>query len=387
MSVSIGLIAQTIEKVAPKFWAEDWDNVGLLVGDASKPVERVLLTLDGTMEVVQEAKERRAQLILAHHPILFRPLKNLRSDNLAAQIPIELIQSGISYYAAHTNLDQSSFSSSWTLGNVLGLQKMEYLALGDSEKLLKLVVFVPRTHVENVRQALVKVGVGEGITDGAHSANYAESFFAGDGMGMFRPLEGSEPTLGEIGELTRVEETRLESLIPERLLNRAVKALKNAHPYEEPAYDLIPLRNNGQPRGFGVIGNLVHPESLEELRQRVFEGLKQITPETISFNEFFGSRFTGDPKREIRKIAIVNGSGGSFVSKAIFKGADLLITGDISHHEALDALEAGLSVLDIGHFWSEVPMILSLHSYLQANKALKNVEFIVSHRLKSPWLY
>jgi dinuclear metal center YbgI/SA1388 family protein len=121
MAVSIGLIAQTIEKIAPKSWAEEWDNVGLLVGDASTKVERVLLTLDATPEVIEEAKERKAQLILAHHPIIFKPLKNLRSDNQAAQIPIQLLKEGIAYYAAHTNLDQSLYSSSWTIGRALGL--------------------------------------------------------------------------------------------------------------------------------------------------------------------------------------------------------------------------------------------------------------------------
>jgi dinuclear metal center YbgI/SA1388 family protein len=386
MPVSIGLIAQTIERIAPKSWAEDWDNVGLLVGNASTPVERVLLTLDGTLEVVQEAKDRKAQLILAHHPIMFRPLKNLRSDNLAARIPIELVRSGISYYAAHTNLDQSSFSSSWTIGKALGLQKMDYLTLSDSERLVKLIVYVPRTHVEKVRQALVKVGVGEGITDGPHGANYSESFFATDGIGMFRPLEGAEPTLGKIGELTRVEETRLESIIPERLVDRTVKALKSAHPYEEPAFDLIPLRNNGRPRGYGVIGYLRQPESLERIRERVLEGLKESAPQSVKFSDVFGVRSTGDSKREIRKVAIANGSGGSFVPKALYKGADLLITGDVDHHAALDALEAGMSILDIGHFWSEIPMISTLFDYLRADKALGSVELLLSQSMSAPWV-
>lgn len=387
MPVSIGLIAQTIEKIAPKSWAEEWDNVGLLVGNASTPVERVLLTLDGTLDVVQEAKNRNVQLILAHHPILFRPLKNLRSDNQAARLPIELIQAGIAFYAAHTNLDQSSFSSSWTIGKALELQKMDYLSLTDSEKLMKLVVYVPRTHTETLRQALVKVGVGKGITDESQRANYAESFFAVDGIGMFRPLEGAEPTLGEIGELTRVEETRLESWISEHLADRAVKALKSAHPYEEPAFDLIPLRNNGRPHGYGVIGYLNQPESLEEIGLRLHEGLKKIAPETVKINTGLGIRFTGDPKREIRKVAIANGSGGSFVSKASFKGADLLITGDVDHHRALDALEAGMSILDIGHFWSEVPMLSTLCDFLKADKAFNNVEFIISQSMKSPWIF
>lgn len=384
MPVSVGLIAQTIEKIAPKSWAEEWDNVGLLVGNFSTSVDRVLLTLDATPNVLQEAKERGVQLIVAHHPILFRPLKNLRSDNQAAQLPIQLIQSGIAYYAAHTNLDQSSYSSSWGLGATLGLQNMDYLSLTESERLIKLVTYVPNTHAEVVRQALVRAGVGEGITDGPHAENYSECFFTAVGIGMFRPLEGANPLIGEKGQLTRVEETRLESLLPERLIDRAIKALKKAHPYEEPAFDLIPLRNNGRPRGYGVIGHLSQPEPLGVLERKVLEGLNLLAPEQIKQEPAI--RIAGDPDQMIRKIAIVNGSGGSFIPKALFKGADLIITGDVDHHGALDALEAGMAVMDIGHFWSEVPMLKTLAESLKAEKALSEVEILISDCMHSPWL-
>lgn len=282
MPVSIGLIAQTIEKIAPKSWAEEWDNVGLLVGNFSTPVERVLLTLDATPNVLQEAKERGVQLIIAHHPILFRPLKNLRSDNQAAQLPIQLIQSGIAYYAAHTNLDQSSISSSWGLGAALGLQKMDYLSL------------------------------------------------------------------------------------------------------TEPAFDLNPLRNNGLRRGYGVVGNLSQPQPLSVLERKVLEGLRILAPEQIKQEPAI--RIAGDTNQLIRKIAIVNGSGGSFIPKALFKGADLIITGDVDHHGALDALEAGMAVMDIGHFWSEVPMIKTLTESLKADKGLSEVEILMSQCMHSPWV-
>jgi dinuclear metal center YbgI/SA1388 family protein len=383
MSISVGLIAQTIERIAPKSWAEDWDNVGLLVGNPSTPVERILLTLDGTLEVLQEARERGAQLIVAHHPILFRPLKNLRSDNQAAQIPIQLIQAGIAYYAAHTNLDQSSYSSSWTLGRALGLQRMDYLSVTNLEKLVKFVTCVPQTHAELVRQALVKVGVGEGVTSGPNGDKYSECFFRTEGIGMFRPLQGSNPTIGETGALACVEETRLESLIPVQGIDRAVKALKRAHPYEEPAFHLIPLLNDGPPRGYGVVGYLNQATELGVIREKVLVALKELVPSTI--NQEPGVRMTGKPNRQIRKIVIVNGSGGSFIPKAVFKGADLLITGDVDHHGALDALEAGMAVLDIGHFWSEVPMINTLSSYLKNEKGLSDVEFLVSENMQSPW--
>lgn len=383
MSVSVGLIAQTIERIAPKAWAEEWDNVGLLVGDFSAPVERILVTLDLTPEVLQEAKEKDVQLIVAHHPIMFKPLKNLRLDNQGARLPIQMIQSQISYYAAHTNLDQSSYSSSWSLGRALELDKMEYFRLTSTEKLVKFVTYVPRTHAEQVRQALVKAGVGEGITDGPHASEYAECFFAGEGTGMFRPLGGAHPTIGKVGELTHVEETRLESIIPESRIDRSIKALKKAHPYEEPAYDLIPLYNTGATRGYGVVGYLKEPLSLGSLSIKLTSALKNLSPHGIEEEPVL--RTAGNPERQVRKVAIVNGSGGSFISKAIFKGVDLLITGDVDHHEALDALEAGLSIMDMGHFWGEVPMVKALEEYLVGEKALAGVEVIVSQRMKSPW--
>lgn len=272
MSVSIGLIAQTVEKIAPKSWAEEWDNVGLLVGEGSTKIERVLLTLDATPEVLEEAKERKAQLILAHHPIIFRPLKNLRSDNQAAQIPIQLLKQGIAYYAAHTNLDQSLYSSSWTMGRALGLDKMDFLA--------------PHA-VEN--------------------------------------------------------------------------------------------------RGYGVIGYLATPEPLERAVDKVKAFLNTQTQvhADIPSNVY---RLAGKSQQKIRKVAIVNGSGGSFIPKALFKGADLLVTGDVDHHGALDAREAGMAVLDIGHFASEAPMITTLEKYLREEKSLASLEIMISSTMNSPWV-
>ncbi|MGE4271272.1 MAG: Nif3-like dinuclear metal center hexameric protein [Desulfitobacterium sp.] len=383
MSVSVGVIAQTIEKIAPKGWAEEWDNVGLLVGGFSSSVDRVLMTLDLTPEIIEEAIQKDVQMIIAHHPIMFRPLKNLRSDNQGAHLPLKLIQAGIAYYAAHTNLDQSAYSSSQSLGKALALDKMEYLRVTNSEKLLKLVTYVPQTHVELVRQALAQAGVGAGITDGPHAAEYSDCFFAGEGTGMFRPLAGAHPTLGEIGELTRVEEIRLESILSEGLIERSLKALRKSHPYEEPAYDLIPLYNTGVARGYGVKGYLKEPVSLESIANQVTVELKKLAPTNLDEEPIL--RLAGDPQGLIRKVAIVNGSGGSFIPKALFNGVDLLITGDVDHHEALDALEAGLSIIDMGHFWGEVPMVQSLAEYLSGEKALNGVEVLISQRMKSPW--
>lgn len=269
MAVTIGLVAQLMEKIAPKSWAEEWDNVGLLVGSGSKSVECILISLDGTLAVVEEAKALGAQLIVAHHPIIFRPLKNLRSDNAGAQVPLRLLQHEIGYYAAHTNLDQSEFSSSRILGEMLGLEKMEL-------------------------------------------------------------LEGEE-------------------------------------------------------RGYGVSGYLPHSEKLGVLWARFLDRLSK--PGIYAQNyELSGVRLAGSLEQEVRKVAIVNGSGARFVPKALFKGVDLLITGDVDHHSVLDALDGGMAVGDLGHFLSEAPMLQKIYHYLSTEKSLQGIEIKVSSINRSPWL-
>ena len=384
MTVAVATVAQTIERIAPTAWAEEWDNVGLLVGSGRKQVAKILVSLDGTLEVVQEAVDIGAQLIVAHHPIMFRPLKNLREDNPAAQIPLRLIQHDIAYYAAHTNLDQSVLSASWTLAESLGLAETELLAPVGQERLVKLVVFVPEPEAEAVRQALVRVGVGEGITDGPHAANYAESFFAAKGEGMFRPLAGAEPAIGRIGDFIRVEEVRLESIIPEFLAERAVRSMRKVHPYEEPAYDLIPLQNPGRSWGYGVLGRLKEGVPLGEFWRQI---LTAVNPYCAGEGQnITGARLAGDPRRLVKKIAVVNGSGSSFVGKALFKGVDLLVTGDIDHHAALDAVQGGMAIGDIGHFASEISMVHNLGKLLQNEKVLSGVQVQLSRVNKVPWV-
>jgi len=281
MAVTVGLVAQIIERIAPKSWAEAWDNVGLLVGSGSAPIERILISLDGTLEVVEEAKAFGAQLVIAHHPIIFRPLKNLRADNAAAQVPLRLLQHEIAYYAAHTNLDQSIVSSSRTLGEVLELQGMKIL--------------------------------------------------------------------------------------------------------EEQMDDHTPLSNRGEARGYGVSGYLTRPEPLGTLWAR-FMGLLGKPGIYAQPYELSGVRLAGSLEKEVRKVAIVNGSGGRFVPKALFKGADLLITGDVDHHSVLDALEGGMAVGDLGHFLTEAPMLQAMYQYLSSEKALQGIEIRVSSINRSPWL-
>ncbi|MDQ7096277.1 Nif3-like dinuclear metal center hexameric protein [Desulfosporosinus sp. PR] len=286
MAVTIGLVAQLIEKLAPKFWAEEWDNVGLLVGAGSTPVKRILIALDGTLEVIAEAKEFGAQLIVAHHPIMFRPLKNLRSDNPAARLPLSLLDNQIGYYAAHTNLDQSSLSSSLSLGKILGLQEMKLLEEQPADN--------------SFNRQCQSADVNEGT------------------------------------------------------------------------------------RGYGVIGYLDHKARLGTLWGQFLDQLSKSKLYARPY-DLTGIRLAGAAEKEIRKVAIVNGSGSRFVPKALFKGADLLITGDADHHAVLDALEGGMAIGDLGHFLSEAPMLQSLYQYLTSEKSLQGIEIKVSEVNSSPW--
>jgi len=391
MAVSVGLVEQLIEKIAPRSWAEEWDNVGLLVGASSQKVEKILLTLDVTSDVIAEAVEKEARLIIGHHPLMFKPLKNLRMDNQAALMPLNLFKNGISFYAAHTNLDQSSLAASATFARILKLEQAEYLEVTSEEKLVKIVTFIPEEHVEQVRQTLAAEGVGAAVTDGVHSENYVDCFYQTKGEGMFRALEGADPAIGRIGELTRVAEIKLESIVAEKSLERAVRALRKAHPYEEPAYDLIPLKNKGKKRGYGLIGYLPEPRTLGEIWEQFLAALKnnadgtgsRIFPDTYDFSAV---RLAGDMDKKIEKVAIANGSGSSFVQKAIFKGADLFITGDVDYHGVLESLEAGMAVAELGHFLSEIPMIQSLYEYLSKDKAMQGVEILISSKNKVPWV-
>lgn len=382
MAVSVGQVEQLIEKIAPRSWADDWDNPGLVVGSSAQRVQKILLTLDTTPEVVEEAVKEKAELIISHHPLLFKPLKNLRMDNRAALVPLSLFRSGISCYAAHTNLDQSTLSSSLTFADMLQLQKTEFLETTAEEKLYKIVTFVPEENVDTLRTALAAEGVGSGITDGEHSDHYAECFYQTKGEGMFRALSGAKPTIGKIGELTRVTEIRLESIVEERALSRAIKVLHKTHPYEEPAYDIFPLKNTGKPHGYGAIGTLPEPRSLGELWANFLTQLS----EKYSGHDFSSVRLAGDPNRKIRKIALLNGSGSSFVQKAAFKGADLYITGELAYHNVLDCLESGMAVGELGHFLSEMPMVYALYDYIRADKTMDDVELIISATNKVPWV-
>ncbi len=371
MSVSCQLLMSTVEKVAPKQLAEDWDNVGLLIGDSAGQVSKVLVTLDCTPAVVDEALEQKADLILAHHPLIFSPLKQVRFDLPGQKQVARLIGKNMMFYAAHTNLDSSSLGASALMAESLGVREQEFLSSGYKEQLYKVTTFVPEAYASAVRLEMSKAGAG-GI------GNYNECFFQTAGTGTFRPLDRANPFIGQVGKLEEVAEVRLESVVPAKNLDRVVRAMLKAHPYEVPAYDVIPTLNSGSEFGIGRIGYLPQEQTLGQLVEKVKSMLGGCSV-----------RVAGSLRQKIKKAAVSSGSGGSLVKKAAFKGAGVFIAGDISHHDALDALEAGMAIIDPGHYATEWLMMENLQTYLQQQmqREKRDVEIVLSNVKTEPFAF
>ena len=324
-------VIQLMEELAPKHYAMPDDSIGLQLGSLQKEIRKVLVALDVTHEVVDEAIREGAELIIAHHAIIFRPIAHLRTDTPAGSLYAKLIKHDIAIYIAHTNLDVAEGGVNDLLAEALGLTGLTHLEEVHTEKLKKLVVFVPKDHHAKVQQAVFGAGAG-------WIGKYSNCSFNIEGQGTFVPRDGADPFIGEAGKLEQVEEIRLETIVPETVEKRVVTAMLKAHPYEEVAYDLYPMDLKGRAFGLGRVGKLPDSCTLGELAERV--------------KQAFGVsalRLVGDPGREIRKVAVLGGSGGRYIRHALFAGADVLITGDVDYHAAHDALAAGLSVIDPGH--------------------------------------
>jgi dinuclear metal center YbgI/SA1388 family protein len=371
LSIACQVLISAIEKVAPRHLAEEWDNVGLLIGEPGREIRRVLFTLDCTPEVVQEAVTSQVDLIVAHHPLLFKPIKQIRYDRPGQSDIATLIRNNIMFYAAHTNLDSCPIGGNATLAENLALTEQEFLQPGYREQIFKVVVFVPEASVVQVRESMSKAGAGA-------LGNYNECFFETQGTGCFRPLEGANPFIGKIGTLESVAEIRLESIVTAKNLDRVIRAMLKAHPYEVPAYDIIPTKNPGAEYGIGIVGKLKAEIRLKELALKI---KAQLGGGNL--------RVVGDLDKQIKKVALCTGSGGSLVKNAAFKGAGVLIAGDISHHEALDAQAAGMAIIDPGHYATEWFMVEKLQQYLieEMNKDKRKVELVLSTIKTEPFKF
>jgi dinuclear metal center YbgI/SA1388 family protein len=324
-------IISLLESFAPKKLAVEGDPIGLQVGSLNKPVHKVMIALDVLESVVDEAIQEEIDLIIAHHPLLYRPLKKIDTAAPQGRVIEKLIKNDITVYAAHTNLDVTASGVNDWLSSALQLQQTEVLSPTYEEQIIKLSVFVPSTHAEAVRQAIGNAGAG-------HIGNYSNCTFSSNGMGTFMPLEGTNPYLGEKDKLEKAEEVKIESILPLKLQHQVISAMKKAHPYEEVAYDLLPLLNKGSELGIGKIGLLEKEMNIEEFVEHVKKAFAIKNVRVIKGHD-----------HSIKKVAVVGGDGNKYIFPAARKGADVLVTGDIYYHNAHDAQAEGLTIVDAGH--------------------------------------
>lgn len=350
-------VIHIFEKWSPKQYALEGDPVGVHVGQLNRPVEKVLVTLDVNERVVDEAIENGATLILAHHPPIFRPLKSIATDTVQGRMLEKCIKHDITIYAAHTNLDVAPGGVNDLLADKLSLLNTQVLEETYAETLYKFIVFCPKTHVEQMRDALSKAGAGA-------IGDYTACSFSSTGEGRFTPAENAHPFIGKVGEREVVEEEKIEVIVPMSKKQRVLKALLNAHPYEEPAYDIIQLAQKGKALGLGRVGELGEPMTLD-----AFASLVKVVFQVPAL------RFVGHPEKKIRKVAVLGGDGNKYIYAAKRSGADVLVTGDLYYHVAHDAEALDLAVVDPGHNIEKV-MIEGVANYMA--KACEEAKFAVT---------
>ncbi|MDR0268967.1 Nif3-like dinuclear metal center hexameric protein [Paenibacillus sp.] len=324
-------VIQYMEQLAPKHLAYPDDKIGLQLGSLQKEIRTILVALDVNEEVVDEAVRVGADLIIAHHAIIFRPLKHIQTDSPTGKLYERLIKNDIAVYIAHTNLDITEGGMNDWMAEALGIQNGIPIEETQHEQLYKLVVFVPKTHADQVREAVLGTGAGA-------IGNYSGCSFNIEGTGTFLPEEGANPFMGSIGKMEKADEVRIETIVPQGIRSHVIQAMLKAHPYEEVAYDIYPLDLKGRAFGLGRVGKLEREQTLADFAQTVKEKLG--VPHV---------RVVGDLDRIIRKAAVIGGSGSRYYPAARFRGADVLVTGDVDYHTAQDAFNAGIALVDPGH--------------------------------------
>ncbi|MBC8378958.1 MAG: Nif3-like dinuclear metal center hexameric protein [Planctomycetes bacterium] len=362
-------IASAIEQIAPLGLAQGWDNVGLLIGDPDKVIKNILITIDTTMAVVEEAKKQKADLILSYHPVIWDGLKRVTADGETANI-YELIKAGISVFSIHTALDVAAGGVNDALADILGIEDAK--PIGDyvadpAGPQYKVITFVPDNHINSVAEALYAAGAGA-------IGNYSECGFMHEGVGTFKPLAGSNPTIGTHGKRQRVSELRLETVVAADKVAAVIAALRKSHPYETPAFDVFQHCDVENRLGLGRFGKLKTPLSMA----KAIANIKSVT----------GCKavgLVGPAKRTVKKAAVCAGSCGKIINSVIDADCDLYLTGELKHHQALTAQEAGLTCICLSHTVSERFALKNLAKQLK--NRLKNVTIRISKKDRDPFTW
>jgi dinuclear metal center YbgI/SA1388 family protein len=360
-------IGTVIDRIIPLKLAQGWDNVGLLIGSSQKNVKNILLTIDVTKDVVAEAKRLRTDLIVSYHPVIWDGLKKITAEGPTNAV-YELIRSDIAVFSIHTALDTVVGGVNDGLAEILGIEDGKPLGdyvdnpVGDN---YKLIVFVPVKSLAKVSNAIFAAGAGA-------IGNYSHCGFGTEGTGTFLPLDGAKPAIGKKGRLEKVQEIRFESIVPASKLDNVVAAMRKSHPYETPAFDIVRLYDSENEFGLGRIGDLAEP-------QRIGQIIKRIKRHTGA--KAFG--IIGDEKRLVKKAAVCAGTCGTIINLVIAQKADLYLTGELKHHQALAAQEAGLTCICLSHTVSERFILKKLAKQLQ--KHLKEATIKISKTDADPF--
>ncbi|GAB3690113.1 Nif3-like dinuclear metal center hexameric protein [Corynebacterium nasicanis] len=359
-----------LESAYPPSLAESWDAVGLICGDPAAEVDTVAFALDCTQEVAEEAVRSGAQMLVVHHPLLLRGVTSVAADTPKGKVIHTLIRGGVALFAAHTNADSARPGVNDLLAELVGITPGRPILPKSGAAMDKWGVHIPPASVDTVKKALFDAGAG-------HIGNYRDCSFDIEGTGQFTPGEGADPTEGTIGETFRAAEVRVEFIAPARLRRPLIDALRAAHPYEEPAFDILEMADTTDADlayGLGRIGELPQPMTLREFTQQVADAL----PVTE-----WGVRAAGDPETMVQRVAVSSGSGDSFLDAVRGLGVDVYVTSDLRHHPVDEYLRAGgPPVIDTAHWASEFPWT-SQAAEMVGEKA--GVETRVINLRTDPW--
>ncbi len=347
--MKVSRLVDLLDQLYPLALAEDWDNVGLIVGDSKAEVTGVLLALDVTRHVLQDAADCGCNVVVTHHPVIFKSIKRINQAELQGGLIAQALRASISLVALHTNLDSAVGGLNDTLCEALGLVNVKPLVDSGRERFYKLAVFVPATHADRVREALFAAGAG-------HVSNYDQCSFNTAGTGTFRGEVGkTNPFLGTPGQLERADEIKIEVILRREIAGRVVSSMHGAHPYEEVAFDLIPLHNKENGTGLARMGKLPQPETLAAFTTRV---------QALGI---FVKAVLGAPDRQVQKVALCSGAGSDFCTSALSQGADVYLTAELKHHHALAALDKGMALVETDHYtleqkhWPKLAQTLASH--------------------------
>ncbi len=361
---SVGEIYGYLDRIAPFKQQEKWDNSGLLTGDKQQQVTKCLLALDITNDVVNEAVISGARLIISHHPVIFDAIKSVTAQS--EPVVYRMIKHDISAICAHTNLDLAQGGVNDVLAQALGLRQLKGLKSIPTDEYFKIVVFVPKKDAENVKRAMAAAGAGA-------YGNYTDCSFEVTGKGVFRPGEQAHPFIGKLGTAKEVREARIEMICPKSRLSSVVATMKKAHPYEEPAYDIFINHAMKDSISLGRVGVLDKPMNADDFAAFVAQRIRAK-----------GVRFTKG-SAPVKTVAVCGGSGGEYLSSAIAAGCDAYVTGDVKHNVFIDAKNKDVTLVDAGHFATEMLAVSVLKNRLQ--NQFSDVEFILGKSSMEPISY